>query len=92
MTFDSLLKENRDLRHYDTIGPDVGCPIKAMLIISKTEIAFLFAPRNCCDMSRMIAFSKFIIPNVTTILTFSGNDEDTFYFFNKGKWISSISN
>ena len=92
MTFDSLLKENRDLRHYDSIGPDVGCPIKAILIINKKEIAFLFAPENCCDMTRIIEFSKSILPDVTIILTFSGNDEDTFYFLNKGKWISSISN
>ena len=93
MTFDLLLKENRDLRHYDIIGPDVGCPIKAMLIISETEIAFLFAPCNCCDMTRIIAFSKSILPDVTIILTFSGNDEDTFYFFRKtGGWVSTMSN
>ena len=92
MTFDSLLKYNQDLRHYDIIGPDVGCSIKAMLIISKTKIAFLFAPCNCCDMTRMIEFSKSILPEVTTILTFSGNDEDTFYFLNKGRWISSTTN
>jgi len=93
MTFDSLLKENRDSRHYDSIGPDVGCPIKAMLIINKNKIAFLFAPCNCCDMTRMIAFSKSILPDVTIILTFSGNDEDTFYFLSKsGEWISSMTN
>jgi len=93
MTFDSLLKENRDLRHYDSIGPDVGCPIKAILIINKNEIAFLFAPENCCDMTRVIEFSKSILPDVTIILTFSGNDEDTFYFLRKsGGWVSSMTN
>ena len=92
MTFDSLLKENLDLRHYDIIGPDVGCPIKAMLIISETEIAFLFAPCNCCDMTRMIAFSKFILPDVTTILTFSGNELDVCYLNKNSEWIASINN
>jgi hypothetical protein len=44
-------------------------------------------------MTRMIAFSKSILPDVTIILTFSGNDEDTFYFLSKsGEWISSMTN
>lgn len=92
MTFDLLLKANRDVRHLDRFGPWVGCQIKAMLIISETKIAFLFAPCNCCDMIRMIAFSESILPDVTAILTFSGNELDVCYLYENSKWIASINN
>ena len=86
MTFDALFEQYKKVRNLDVVGPHVGCSIKAMLIISKTEIAFLFAEGHCCDMTRMISFSKFILNDVTTILTFSGNNLDTCYFKKNGKW------
>lgn len=86
MTFTELLDQNKDTRHYDIVGPRVGCLIKAMLIINQTEIAFLFAPYNCCDMTKMIAFAQLILPDVKIILTFSGNELDTCYLYKNDCW------
>lgn len=91
MTFTELLDQNKDIRHDEIVGPHVGCSIKAMLIVNQTTIAFLFAPYHCCDMTRMITFAQVILPDVYTILTFSGNELDTCYLFNKNKqWIAKL--
>lgn len=90
MTFTELLDQNKDIRHDEIVGPHVGCSIKAMLIVNKTTIAFLFAPYHCCDMTKMITFAQFMLPDVNTILTFSGNELDTSYLLNKNDCWKSI--
>jgi hypothetical protein len=86
MTFTELLNHNKDIRHYDVIGPNVGCSIKAMLIVDETTIAFLFAQYHCCDMTKMIAFAQSILSEVKTIHTFSGNIPDTCYIYKNDCW------
>jgi hypothetical protein len=86
MTFTELLNNNKDI--CDIVGPDVGCSIKAMLIVNETKIAFLFAPYYCCDMTKIIAFTKLILPEVKTIHTFSGNILDTSYHYKNDHWES----
>jgi len=65
------------------------CYINSLSYDFKTQTGTLYLSRGgCCDMTGCINLFRAIDPLVTKILTYSGDEEDTFYRVSDLKWLA----
>lgn len=71
------------------LKPDLMCEVLSMTIDFVEKSGMLFVPAgHCPDMGRTIALFKTVFPQIQSIETISGLNEDVKYCLQNNKWVA----